>query len=54
MVKLSDGTVGQVISANAPVVGHEMTISSHDDNGSPSTVTGVVEDVLEESSSGQS
>jgi len=53
MVRLSDGTVGEVISVNAPVVGHEMTISSHDDSGNPITVTGVVEDVLEAETSKQ-
>jgi len=48
LIKLQDGTVGKVISANSPVVGHEMTITSHDDFGQPILVTGIVEDVLED------
>jgi len=47
-VRLSDGTVGQITSANAPKAGYEMTITLHDKNGNPVEVTGVVVDVLEE------
>jgi len=45
-VKLRDGTVGQVTSANAPRVGYEMTITAIDENQNHIPVTGVVEEIL--------
>ena len=47
-VRLCDGTVGQVISTNAPKTGYEMTITLQDENGSRTEATGVVEEVLGE------
>ena len=52
-VRLSDGTVGQINSANAPKAGYEMTITLQDKYGNPVEVTGVVEDVLEEKATSQ-
>ena len=47
-VLLSDGTVGQVTSANAPKLGYEMTITIRDENGNVIEVSGVVEKILSE------
>ena len=45
-VRLSDGTVGQVTSANPPRVGYEMTITLIDENGNHIPITGIVEEIL--------
>lgn len=45
-VLLKDGTVGQVGYAE---IGDEVTISLHDENGMPIQVTGIVDEILDES-----
>ena len=47
-VLLSDGSVGQVTSANAPKIGYEMTVALSDESGNPIMATGVVKKILEE------
>jgi len=46
-VKLQDGTIGRVVSANAPQLGYEMTLAVEDESGKQTTATGVVDEILE-------
>jgi hypothetical protein len=46
-VRLHDGTIGRVTSANTPLIGYEMTVSVEDNSGEQSTATGVVVEILE-------
>jgi len=46
-VRLDDGTVGYVTSANAPQIGYKMTVTLRDENGGQASATGVVEEILE-------
>ncbi|MDR0238709.1 MAG: hypothetical protein LBI88_00580 [Deltaproteobacteria bacterium] len=46
-VLLDDGSVGQVISANAPKTGYGMTVTAQDENGDPIRITGVIKEILE-------
>ena len=46
-VRLKDGTVGYVTSANAPNLGYEMTVTFKDASGKQATATGVVDAILD-------
>jgi uncharacterized protein YwbE len=46
-VRLHDGTIGRVTSANTPLVGYAMTVTVEDDSREQSTATGVVTEILE-------
>lgn len=52
-VLLRNGTIGHVVSANAPFIGYEMTVTLRDENGNHIPVTGIVEKILEEKASWQ-
>ena len=47
-IRLRDGKVGFVTSANAPKLGYGMTITLRDESGNTTAVAGVVEEILEE------
>jgi len=47
IIQLKGGKVGWVVSANPPIVGHEMTVTLQDENGNHIPITGVVEAILE-------
>jgi hypothetical protein len=46
-VKLRDGTVGYVTSANEPKLGYEMPVTLRDETGNVTTATGIVDEILE-------